>query len=239
MSHMPALIAPTVQAMALPPRPEAELLRISPLGTTALLLECPGRLELVKQQRIWAVAAEVRRWPSVREAIPCLNNLLMIWREPPRLIGTFAEALQELWVNCPPLMLEGQLFDVPVRYGGDQGRGLAHVCEHTGFDALEVVRRHTEQVYTVYGLGSHPGHCYLADLDPMLATPRRKVPLLNNPGGSVSIGGSQTSFSVFDGPTGWYAIGRTELKLFDPSAVPPARMQPGDRVRFHVLEVAA
>ncbi|OZI31580.1 allophanate hydrolase [Bordetella genomosp. 10] len=212
--------------------------RVTPLGTTALLFEVPGTLEDAKQQRVWALAEQARQWPQVREAIPCLNNLMLVYREPPRQLEPIEQALLELWERCEPLRVDGRLYDIPVRYGGAHGPGLAHVASHTGLTPMDVVRVHSEQTYTVYGLGSHPGHCYLAGLDPRLATPRRQVPLLDNPGGSVSIGGSQTSFSVSNGPTGWWAIGRTGERFFDPSRFPPALMQPGDRVRFHVLEVA-
>lgn len=211
--------------------------RISLLGTTALLFEALGALELNKQKRIWAMAELVRLWPSVREVVPCLNNMLVVYRDAPRDLAAIEQSLLDLWAHGHANSIEGKLFDVPVRYGGACRAGLAQVSEHSGLSPQDVVRLHSERIYTVYGLGSHPGHCYLADLDPRLATPRRKVPLLDNPGGSVSIGGSQTSFSVSNGPTGWWAIGRTELTLFDPAASPPALMQPGDRVRFLVSEL--
>lgn len=220
-----------------PPMAAADSPRISLLGTSALLFEAPGMLDLAKQQRIWSVAETVRRWAWVREAVPCLNNLLVVYAEPPRRLAATEQALLELWAHCEPLVLEGELYDIPVRYGGVHGPGLAQVSSHTGLPPEDVVRMHSEQTYTVYGLGSHPGHCYLAGLDARLATPRRQVPLLDNPGGSVSIGGSQTSFSVSNGPTGWWAIGRTDAPFFDPSRFPPARMRPGDRVRFRILEL--
>jgi allophanate hydrolase subunit 1 len=31
---------------------------------------------------------------------------------------------------------------------------------------------------------------------------------------------------------GWRVLGRTDARLFDPAADPPARLRPGDRVRF-------
>ena len=33
-------------------------------------------------------------------------------------------------------------------------------------------------------------------------------------------------------PGGWRLLGRTDARLFDPGATPPARLRPGDRVRF-------
>ena len=37
---------------------------ISVLGTSALLFEAPGAMQLLAQQRIWALAREVARWAS-------------------------------------------------------------------------------------------------------------------------------------------------------------------------------
>ena len=33
-------------------------------------------------------------------------------------------------------------------------------------------------------------------------------------------------------PGGWHLIGRTDARLWDPTADPPALLAPGDRVRF-------
>ena len=43
---------------------------LSLLGTTGLLFEAPGDTTLETQRRIWALARETGRWPSVREAVP-------------------------------------------------------------------------------------------------------------------------------------------------------------------------
>lgn len=80
------------------------------------------------------------------------------------------------------------------------------------------------------------GYCYLGGMDPRIATPRRKVPVVNLPGGSVSIGGIQTGVSASDG-SGWSTIGRTDMSFFDAQRIPPAVLSPGDRVRFTVQRI--
>ena len=52
------------------------------------------------------------------------------------------------------------------------------------------------------------------------------------PVGSVAIGGPQAGIYPLASPGGWRLIGRTHLKLFDPSASPPPLLRMGDRVRF-------
>ena len=86
---------------------------------------------------------------------------------------------------------------------------MADVVAHTGLSVDEIVELHSAPLYPVYALGSHPGYCYLGGMDPRIATPRRKVPVLSIPGGAVSIGGAQTGVSASAGPSGWNTIGST------------------------------
>ncbi|HLZ87843.1 MAG TPA: carboxyltransferase domain-containing protein, partial [Puia sp.] len=51
--------------------------------------------------------------------------------------------------------------------------------------------------------------------------------------GGVGIAGMQTGIYTLNSPGGWQIIGRTPVRLFDPQADPPIRLQPGDRVRFY------
>lgn len=121
---------------------------------------------------------------------------------------------------------------VPVRYGGEHGPDLAAVAEATGLGADEVVARHCGGDYCVAMLGFAPGFPYLLGLDPALALPRLATPRTRVPAGSIGIGGAQTGIYPRESPGGWRLIGRTPMRLFDPSREPPARLAPGQRVRF-------
>ncbi len=76
-------------------------------------------------------------------------------------------------------------------------------------------------------------------MDPRIATPRRKVPVLSIPGGAVSIGGSQTGVSASAGPSGWNTIGTTDMRFFDLDRSPPALLEPGDHIVFRITRVIA
>jgi len=211
---------------------------VSPLGLGALLFEAPGPTTLETQQRIWALSREVSRWPEVREAVPGVNNLLLTLARPLGRIEALEARLHDAWAAAAPLPLGGRVVELPVVYGGAAGPHLGDVAEHSGLAPDEIVAIHTAPVYPVFALGSHPGYCYLGGMDPRIATPRRKVPVLCIPGGSVSIGGGQTGVSASDGPSGWNTIGRTEMRFFDPAGDPPALLQPGDSIVFRALGVA-
>lgn len=210
---------------------------LSLLGTRALLFEAPGETSLPTQQRIWALAREAQTWPEVREAVPGMNNLMLSFARPPAALHALEARLCSMWTTIEPLPLQGRIVELPVVYGGDGGPHLRDVVAHTGLRIDEIVERHSTRLYPVFALGSHPGYCYLGGMDPRLATPRRKVPVLRIPGGAVSIGGTQTGVSASDGPSGWNTIGCTSMGFFDPTQDPPALLQPGDSIRFRVEKV--
>lgn len=211
--------------------------RISLLGSTAVLFEAPGPLDLDQQRRIWALAHQAAEWPDVREAVPGMNNLMLTFSVPPSNLASLHQWLMQAWAEGASVSIDGRTVELPVVYGGVFGPHLADVVAHTGLTVAEIVRIHAEPLYTVYALGSHPGYCYLGGMDPRIATPRRKVPVVHLPGGSVSIGGVQTGVSASDGPSGWNTIGRTAMQFFDAQRDPPALLAPGDRVRFAVAGI--
>lgn len=215
-----------------PPPPRTSL-----LGTTGLLFEPGGGLDIHIQRRIWWLGRETERWPCIKEAVPGVTNLMLVFAAPPRDLAGLKERLAAAWAEAEELNLEGRLIELPVTYGGDGGPHLADVIAHTKLGADDIVDLHTGPLYTVYALGSHPGYCYLGGMDPRIATPRRDVPVIDLPGGSVSIGGCQTGVSASAGPSGWNTIGRTEMAFFDPQRTPPALLAPGDVIRFRAERV--
>src|SRR5262245_60761389 len=105
---------------------------VSLLGTTALLFEAPGDTSLPTQQRIWALAREADRWPEVGEAVPGMNNLMLVFAGAPRDWRPLESRLLAAWAEAEPLALAGRVVELPVVYGGDAGPHLADVVAHTG-----------------------------------------------------------------------------------------------------------
>jgi len=211
--------------------------RISLLGTTALLFEAPGELELATQQRIWALSRTAQEWPEIRESVPGMNNLMLTFRTPPQSLDALNTRLLHAWDKAEALPLAGRCIELPVVYGGEGGPHMQDVVDHTGLSIDDIVTLHSAPTYEVYALGSHPGYCYLGGMDQRLATPRRKVPVMSIPGGAVSIGGSQTGVSASAGPSGWNTIGSASMQFFDPDWNPPALLQPGDSIKLRVDKV--
>ena len=125
-----------------------------------------------------------------------------------------------------------RVVEIPVCYGGGHGPDLDEVADHHGLAPADVVDIHVRGEYRVYMIGFAPGFAYLGGLAARIATPRRAEPRSLVPAGSVGIGGSQTGIYPLASPGGWRLIGRTPLRMFDATRLPPALLGVGDRVRF-------
>ena len=126
-------------------------------------------------------------------------------------------------------ILSGPIVDVPTRYDGPD---LMEIARTTNLTTAAVIDAHAGREYLVYCIGFAPGFTYCGTLPDELVVPRLASPRLRVPAGSVAIAGHQTGIYAVTSPGGWNLIGRTDLPLFDASAMPPARFKPGDRIRF-------
>lgn len=214
-------------------------IKLSLIGSRAVLFEANCPFDLVHQERIWALTDAASEWDGVREAVPGMTNLTLLLVDVPTDLARIERDLKSLWDKGARRAVDGKLLEIDLTYGGTGGPHLADVAQMTGLSIDEVIKIHSAQDYTVYAVGSHAGYCYLGGLDRRLETPRRKVPLARLPGGSLSVAGLQTGVSASAGPSGWNTIGSAEISFFDPYKADPALLQPGDRVRFLPVEVIA
>lgn len=202
------------------------------LGETAVVLELEPPITLASQKRIWRLTQRLVDMPNVVEAIPGMNNITVILREPQTLALDAIERLQRWWEESEALEPDSRSVEIPVIYGGAGGPDLAAVARHSGLSEKQIVELHASVEYVVWFLGFQPGFPYLGNLPESLHMPRRAEPRLQVPAGSVGIGGAQTGIYPLSTPGGWQLIGLTPLKLFDPMREPPVLLRPGDSVRF-------
>lgn len=208
-------------------------------GESCLVAELGDAIDLVlnRQVRALGLALEQARLKGVLEAVPTYRSLA-IYYDP---LTIYRDVLK-----AQVLLLYGSLGDqgdqtprvveIPTVYGGEYGPDLEFVARHSGLSRDEVVRLHSEPLYHVYMLGFMAGFPYLGDLAERLAVPRLSTPRLKVPAGSVGIGGRQTGIYPIESPGGWRIIGRTPLRLFDPSSEAPTAILSGDKVRFVRIE---
>ncbi|ABP59895.1 5-oxoprolinase subunit PxpB [Enterobacter sp. 638] len=202
------------------------------LGETAVVLELEPPVMLATQKRIWRLTQRLAEIPEVVEAIPGMNNITVVLRNPQSLALDAIERLQLWWEESEALEPESRFIEIPVVYGGAAGPDLGEVARHAGLSEKQVVELHSANDYVVWFLGFQPGFPYLGGLPEQLATPRRAEPRLQVPAGSVGIGGAQTGIYPLASPGGWQLIGHTSLPLFDSRRDEPVLLRPGDTVRF-------
>lgn len=208
---------------------------VCPVGDTGLLVSFEQRIAQSVGAAVAALNARVAAAviPGVVETVPAFATLLIFYDPLVTEYDAVADAVQKL-AQAPggdTAAGEGRLVEIPVCYGGTFGPDLPFVAEHAGLTEKEVIGLHAGREYRIYMLGFLPGFPYLGGLDERLFTPRLASPRTAIPAGSVGIGGEQTGVYPIASPGGWQLIGRTPLKLFDPSSgrLPYAA---GDRIRF-------
>lgn len=168
-----------------------------------------------------------RDLPEIEDIIPADDSILLVIRRGMTEPDGLGAVLGTLPASAQPAA--GVLHTLPATFDGPD---LADLAVRTGLHPDDYVRRFIAVEFRVAFIGFQPGFPYLRGLPPALQAPRRSTPRTAVPAGSVAIGGAYAGIYPAAGPGGWHLVGRSATSLFDPSRDPPARLQPGDRVRF-------
>jgi len=211
--------------------------RIVALGDSTVLVQLGDEIDLIINRRIHALAnlittssvkGVVEVVPAYATLIVHYDPLLLSFTQMKAYLRTQISQMEESESRKP------RRIEVPVRYGGELGRDLEFVASHCGLHVEDVIRIHSEKIYTVYMMGFTPGYPYMGKLDDRLSMPRLEIPRTHVPAGTVAIAGSQTGIYSIESPGGWQLIGWTPLKLFDLESKSPFLFSPGDEVKFTV-----
>lgn len=208
-------------------------MRISPAGESAFLLDASSTVfEASVQASVINTAQTLVRHTGVRQAIPGVNNLLMVFDVITHDPSEARKWLEDAWRQASSHDPEGRLIDIPVRYYSELNEDMNAVTHHANLSTADVIRLHGAALYRVASIGAMPGFVYLSGLDPRLAIPRRQVPRMAVQKGAVIIGGGNAGIMPCTAPSGWYQIGHTDMALFDSTKRAPCLLRIGDRVRF-------
>ncbi len=204
-------------------------------GDRAVFIEFGDGIDPEANQRVIALklAIEAADIPGITESVPTYRSLL-VYFEPLRISASeLQETICRLHHSTTVHELpKHKLVEIPMTYGGESGPDLELVANHNNLSTKEVVQIHSRARYLIYMIGFMPGFPYLGGLSPKIAAPRKTTPRLKIPAGSVGIAGNQTGIYPTESPGGWQIIGRTPLKLFEPSREPPALLRAGDFLTF-------
>lgn len=208
-------------------------MRISYAGENAFLLDASSTVfEAGIQACVINAAHALARHTGVMQAIPGVNNLLMVFDS---VMHDHHEAriwLEDAWYQASSDEPDGRMISIPVTYDSESSEDLKAIAHYCNLTMTDVISLHSNTSYRVAAVGAMPGFVYLSGLDPRLAIPRRQVPRMLVEKGSVIIGGGNAGVMPCTAPSGWYQLGHTDIALFDHNRNPPCYLEIGDRVRF-------
>jgi KipI family sensor histidine kinase inhibitor len=215
---------------------DASYPRFLPVGDLALSVEFGNVIDPAINAAVIAldVALAAAELPGIVETVPTYRSLLICYEPAEIDHATLVDAVRSLLPSIASASGRrgGRRWLVPVAYGGTFGADLEEAAAALGLSPEQVVELHASVDFLVYLVGFNPGAPNLGGLPPPLHIARRAVPRPKVPASSVAIGGMQSGITSIDSPTGWYVLGRTPVKPYDPRRSPPFLFEAGDRIRF-------
>ncbi len=213
--------------------------RFLPVGDLAVSVEFDAAVDEALGQRLRALEAlAAREIAEITETVPSFRALL-VYYDPLR-IG-YEALCQRLAALLPRSgrapAPSARLIELPCCYRDRElGFELEAAAARLELPVDELVRLQTSVDYRVYFLGFAPGQPYLTGVPARIEIPRLDTPRTRTPAGSVGIGGTQCCVYSVESPGGFWVLGRTPVRLYDPHAVEPVLLRPGDLVRFRAID---
>ena len=210
-----------------------------PCGDRALSVELGDEISREVNARVLALEylTQQKALSGVAETVPTFRSLL-VYYDP--FVVSYEELggiLRGLAAQAKPDVLpQARTVEIPCCYGGELGFELETAAAKIGLSPEEMARLHASADYYVYFVGFTPGLPYMTGMPERLTIPRLESPRTKTPPGSVAVGGTQCSIYSVESPGGFWVLGRTPLRLYDPAAPDPILLRAGDHVRFRAID---
>jgi len=213
-------------------------MKIIPASDSSLLVVFGDTISREMQDRVLGLfrALQGRQDARIRNLHPAYASLLVDFDPLAMTHEEVATLVESPSITGYAAAGGSAVVEIPVCYGEEFGPDLADVAAHTRLSVEDVIRLHASATYRVCFLGFTAGFAYLGGMPEALHTPRLATPRRAVAAGSVGIAGSQTGIYPTETPGGWRLIGCTPLRMFDPLAQPPTRLQAGDQVRLSPID---
>ena len=205
-----------------------------PSGDTAIVVEFGDQIDRALSDRVLRTNDAVQKadLKGVTETVPTFRSLLIHYDPLETSAAELIEQLESMTDAGDEHGFVPRTWCIPACYEDDKAPDLTGVAERTGLTTDQVIEAHCSRSYHVYMLGFLPGYPYMGDLPVELCLPRLENPRLRVPPGAVAIVTTLTAVYPIESPGGWHLIGSTPVSLFDIRDPRPARLTPGDEVRF-------
>ena len=214
--------------------------RYLPAGETALVVEFGETADPACHARVLALDGALAATPieGIRETVPTYRSLMIHFD--PRVLATAAliEALRGLDVAAAPERA-AKRWRLPACYDPPYAEDLEELAGLLDLSPERIADLHASALYKVVMYGFAPGFVFLAGLPPELSVSRRRTPRPPAPPGALTIANGQALIASIAMPTGWYVLGRTPARTFDPSRDPVFPIGVGDEVCFERVDATA
>ncbi|MFO7745252.1 MAG: 5-oxoprolinase subunit PxpB [Psychroflexus sp.] len=210
--------------------------RIFQINETSILVEFDEKID----QNLLSYLLHLKKELStdsheqVLQIINAYNSLLIIYKFT---INNFYDVKKRILEKISDVNIGNNLKlpikKIPVCYDLDYGWDLELLSENLDLSIDQIIKKHSEVIYTVFFIGFLPGFPYLGGLDSLLFYRRKSKPRRQILAGSVGIADKQTGIYPIDSPGGWQIIGRSPIQLFNKNhSEQLCFLQAGDRIQF-------
>ncbi len=186
-----------------------------------------------------ALCRQLLTCPDVFDVTPGLDSLAVRFapvqqsRAYVALEKALATVLDEGEGTCVAAIL-----NVPICFDSLYAEDMSIISDRTGLGRDEIISLCT-QTLSVLNMGFAPGFAYLGPIDRRLTVPRRAMPRIHVPAGTLGIANGLLCLYSIASPGGWHMIGRTPLRLFDPDKEDPFLLKPGASLTLSPISAAA
>ena len=205
-------------------------------GDTGLTVEFGDTIDRALSEYILSLKSVIEQadLPGVTDLVPTYRSLLIHYDPLQTSQSAIIEALQPYLIDLDKKeTTRSTHWKIPVCFESEEfAPDLPDVSKWAKLPIPEVIDIITATPLYVYMIGFAPGQPYMGDLPQELAIPRRKNPLLSVPRGSLVIATGLAVLYPIDNPTGWYVVGQSPIRLFNPHLNDPVLLRPGDTISF-------
>lgn len=207
---------------------------IKPFGDRAVLIEWPAKIDEIILNDILPFKAFLENlFEDDWEFVPAYNSLTLIKNDKIIAFDKLKEEIKKWYSKSETKVKQKRfLWKLPVCYDLDFGIDLEEIATELNFSIKELIQKHSEQEYTLYGIGFLPGFMYLGGLPDYLETKRKSVPRLKVEKGAVGLAAKQTGVYPQTSPGGWNIIGNCPIPIFNVNAETPCFVNVGDKIKF-------
>lgn len=205
--------------------------RVLALGDSAFTLSAPGEPGPELSARLRGLGERLLDWPGVLDTVQSFATLT-VFHTPDADRRALEEAAREGFAAAGGEPAEGTLWEIEGRFDAEAGLDQQSAAAALGLTPEALIGALLAEPWPVLAVGFIAGLPFLGPLPNALKLPRRPAPRTRVPAGSIAIANGFCGIYPWVSPGGWHILGRTDFRLFDPAADPPARLAPGDRVRF-------